>query len=206
MSTPSRPAGSEPYIVAMANSADRANRPVRFIVIACLIVLGGLVYMLFGVKDFVDGNSRLERQIAQRASTERSLEQIEQLQNRNPDLVRLYPPGELFMPNHLRRAAEVAFADNPEDATQPEDFTVGDVEQKPLETSRGQLNNNTVRVQIRGATQIPIEDILLFIETALREDPSEIMFLSEIDLRPTPRGWQANSIEFRRYSFNRNRQ
>ena len=206
MSTPSRPAGSEPYIVAMANQADRANRPTRFIVIGCVIVLGCLVYMLFGVKEFVDGNSRLQRQITERATTEKSLEQIERLENRNPDLQRLYPPGEALMPNYLRAAATKAFGGNEEGETQPSDFSVADVQRRPLESTRGQLNNSTVRVTVSGARQLPIEDSLTFIETAFEEDPSGLMFLSEFDLRPTPRGWQVRSLEFRRYSFNRDNQ
>ncbi len=206
MSTPSRPAGSEPYIVAMANQADRSNRPVRFIVIGCVIVLACLVYMLFGVRDYLAGASRLQSQIVLRASTERSLKQIEQLENRNPDLLRLYPPGELNMPNYLREAATEAFGGNPEGKTQPDFFSVGDVERRPLESTRGQLNNSTVRVTVSGARALPIEDILTFVETAFEKDPSGLMFLSEFDLRPTPQGWQVRSLEFRRYSFNRNRQ
>ena len=89
---------------------------------------------------------------------------------------------------------------------QPDFFSVGDVERRPLESTRGQLNNSTVRVTVSGARALPIEDILTFVETAFEKDPSGLMFLSEFDLRPTPQGWQVRSLEFRRYSFNRNRQ
>lgn len=204
MSTPSRPAGSEPYIVAMANQADRANRPTRFIVFGVLLILACCIYMLFGVKAFVESNARLERQLGERLSTEQQLQKIEELRGRSPDLETLYPAGALLMPNHLSAAARSAFANNPDTETEPGFFTISsDVDQKPLETSRGLLNNNTVTVSVAGARQIPIEDILLFIQTALEEDPSEIMFLSEIELRPVPQGWQARTIEFRRYSYNR---
>lgn len=205
MSAPSRPAGSEPYIVGMANQADRANRPTKYFVIASVLILASLIYLLTGINTFLEGNGRLERLTAEQNTTERLLKDIEQLKNRNPDLVKLYPPGEAFMPNHLRDAAAKAFADNPETETEPGFFSVGDVRTEPLETTRGLLNNNTIRVSVSGTRQFPIRDILLFIQTALEDDPSGLMFLSELSLRPTPQGWQVIALEFRRYGFNRNR-
>lgn len=205
MNAPHRPAGSEPYIVAMANQADRANRPTKYLVIALVLIFASIVYMLFGVQAYAEGNGRLERLSRDQRSAERLLEDIERLNNRNPDLLRLYPPGEMRMPNYLREAAEKAFKNNPDTETTPDFFSVGDVTSEPLETTRGLLNNNTIRVSIGQARQIPIEDILLFIQTALEDDPSGLMFLSDLHLRPTPRGWQVISLEFRRYSYNRNR-
>lgn len=205
MSGPSRPAGSEPYIVAMANQADRANRPTKYIVVGVLLILACLVYMLFGVRTFLEGDGRLGRQTREQNTVERLLAEIEQLNNRNPDLLRLYPPGELLMPTYLRQAATKAFADNPDTDTEPDFFTVPDVDQEPLETTRGLLNNNTVQVRVSGARQFPLEDIFLFIQTALEDDPSGLMFLSDISIRPSSQGWQLTSLEFRRYSFNRNR-
>jgi hypothetical protein len=205
MNTPHRPAGSEPYIVAMANQADRANRPTKFIVVAVVLIFASLVCPLFCVSSYAEGNGRLERLSRDQRSAERLLEDIERLNNRNPNLLRLYPPGEILMPNNLREAARKAFEDNPDTETTPDFFSVGDVTTEPLETTRGRLNNNTIRVSIGQARQIPIEDILLFIQTALEDDPSGLMFLSDLHLRPTPRGWQVLALEFRRYSFNRNR-
>jgi len=205
MNVPHRPAGSEPYIVAMANQADRANRPTKFIVVAIVLILASLVYLLLGINSFVEGNGRLERLTREQSTAERLIEDINRLNNRNPDLLRLYPPGESLVPNNLREAAKKAFANNPNTETTPEFFSVGDVTTEPLETTRGRLNNNTIRVSIGQARQIPIEDILLFIQTALEDDPSGLMFLSDLHIRPTPRGWQVISLEFRRYSFNRNR-
>jgi len=188
MSAPSRPAGSEPYIVGMANQADRANRPTKYFVIASVLILASLVYLLMGINTFLEGNGRLERLAAEQNTAERLLKDIERLNNRNPDLLRLYPPGEIRMPNYLRDAATKAFADNPETDTEPGFFNVGDVS-----------------VSVGGSRQLPIKDILLFIQTALEDDPSDLMFLSELSLRPTPQGWQVIALEFRRYSFNRNR-
>ena len=205
MSAPSRPAGSEPYIVGMANQADRANRPTKYFVVASVLILASLVYLLMGINAFLEGNGRLERLAAEQNTAERLLKDIERLDNRNPDLLRLYPPGEIRMPNYLRDAATKAFADNPETETEPGFFNVGDVSTEPLETTRGLLNNNTIRVSVGGSRQLPIKDILLFIQTALEDDPSDLMFLSELSLRPTPQGWQVIALEFRRYSFNRNR-
>jgi hypothetical protein len=202
MSTANRPAGSEPYIIAMANQADRANRPTKFIFVASLLILAGLMYMLFGVRSFIDGSAHLRRQYTEQANAERQLAEIDRLNNRNPDLVRLYPPGELLMPNHLREAARTAFADNTETDTRPTDFTAGDVRTERLESSPN-LNRNLVRVSLSRTGQFSLEDIFLFIETALRDDPSNMMFLSELDMRPTPRGWSVTSLEFRRYSFRR---
>lgn len=205
MSAPNRPAGSEPYIVAMANQADRANRPTKYFVVAAILILASLVYLLTGINAFLEGNGRLERLSAEQNTTKRLLADIERLNNRNPDLLRLYPPGEILIPNYLRQAATNAFQDNPETDTEPRYFRVGDVTTEPLETTRGRLNNNTIRVSIGEVQQLPIEDILLFIDTALESDPSGLMFLSGLSLRAVPQGWQVLELEFRRYSFNRNR-
>ncbi len=205
MNAPHRPAGSEPYIVAMANQADRSNRPTKFIVVASALILASLVYLLLGINAYAEGNGRLDRLIREQRSAEGLLENIERLNNRNPDLLRLYPPGEIRIPFYLREAAAKAFDNNPDTETRPDYFNVGDVTSTPLETTRGRLNSNTIRVSIGQAQQIPIDDILLFIQTALEDDPSGLMFLSDLHIRPTPRGWQVISLEFRRYSFNRNR-
>lgn len=204
MSASPKPAGSEPYIVVMANQADRANRPTIFILLACVIIFAGIVYALFGIRSYVEGNAALQRQLTEQIGVNRRLSEIDRLNERNPDLLRLYPPGELLMPIHLRNAANTAFSDNESSDTLPSDFTVREVTTRPLESSPS-LNVNTVQVTIAGAKQLPLEDIFLFIETALRDEPSGMMFLREIHLSPTPRGWSVTSIEFQRYSFNRNR-
>jgi hypothetical protein len=198
MSTPSRPAGSEPYIVAMANQADRSNRPTSFVVIGAIIVLASLIYALFGIRQYVEGNERIRRQTIERNVATGLLEQIEALENRNPDLDALYPSAGL-MPNNLRRAIETAFAD-PERETDPAIFTVTEVSLKPTETTRGLLNTANVEVRATGRTALPIEDILHLVQTALREDPSSLMFLSELSIRTTPQGWVLEGLEFRRYS------
>ncbi len=130
--------------------------------------------------------------------------QIETLRNSNPDLATLYPPADL-MPNPLRRARDIAFGGNDPDKTQPEDLTVPEVTQEPTETTRGLLNTAKVQITARGARNFPIEDILLYIQTALENDPSNLMFLSEIAVRTTPQGWRLEGLEFRRYNINRRR-
>lgn len=204
MSSPNRPAGSEPYIVAMANQADRSNRPTRVLVFAGVVIFGAIVYALFGLSAFAEGNARIRSQTTQQQEIDRLVTQIETLRNSNPDLATLYPPADL-MPNPLRRARDIAFGGNDPDKTQPEDLTVPEVTQEPTETTRGLLNTAKVQITARGAKNFPIEDILLYIQTALENDPSGLMFLSEIAVRTTPQGWRLEGLEFRRYNINRRR-
>ncbi len=204
MSSPNRPAGSEPYIVAMANQADRSNRPTRVLVFAAAVIFGAIVYALFGLSAFAEGNTRIRSQTTQQQEIDRLVTQIETLRNSNPDLATLYPPADL-MPNPLRRARDIAFGGNDPDKTQPEDLTVPEVTQEPTETTRGLLNTAKVQITARGARNFPIEDILLYIQTALENDPSNLMFLSEIAVRTTPQGWRLEGLEFRRYNINRRR-
>ncbi|MFI4853542.1 MAG: hypothetical protein ACIAQF_01025 [Phycisphaerales bacterium JB065] len=202
MNSPNRPAGSEPYIVAMANQADRSNRPTRVLVIASAVILAAIVYALFGLGEFTEGNARIREQSLQRQSITNLIQEIKSLRDSNPDLAALYPPADLI-PNTLRQAKDIAFGGHPDDRAQPSDLIVSEVKQEPTETTQRLLNTAKVQISARGGKNFLIEDLLLYIDTAIKTDPKGLLFLSEFAVRTTERGWRLDGLEFRRYNIKR---
>jgi hypothetical protein len=185
------PLGSDPAVVAMANQADRRNRPWLFVALGIAVTLAALVYLIAGSIRLSSGSTRLQTQRTEAANVESRLDRLARARAAMPDMSEY--GSATYMPQRLRStAADVWGVTVERVATHVNIPTVPD--RVDLVNSEG-LRRAATTVTISGE---PLDRILAFIDQALAREGLESAFVSRLDLRPVPRGWNAN-IEFRQY-------
>ena len=189
-----QPPGSEPIIVAMANAADRRNRPTAWVVVSVVLLIAGLIYGLSGWRTYTSGQQRLAVQYNQDGAANRLIRNITTRSESRPDLKERFGSGS-FMANHVQRAAtrvwNVVGDDLPQGVTIP-----GTPMERRLE---GQSDLKQLNLECRLINQ-PLETIFQFIEEVLAAERLENAFVSRLVLQPATEGWTA-TIEFRQYAY-----
>lgn len=193
--------GADPALVAMANQADRSNRPAIFIVIAAALLVATLAYLVASFISYQGASERLRIARAQTVNAMTTLQEIQRL--------RALAPSEDDFPSttlHVSRLRNVAAEvwDLDEDSAQIDQIISlpASPERRAIIGGRrdalaGDFSRSMIPVTINGQ---PLDKILQFAEQALAHERLQVAFVSRLRLAPAPRGWNA-VIEFRQYEY-----
>lgn len=186
--------GADRSVAALANQADRANRPTTLVVIAGVILLAALIYLVIGLQTSIGARESLRAASNTQYNTARQLSEIEKAKTTGPDL-EIYSGSAALMPTALNKIASEVWGETSGGRT----FIRIDAspDKKPLNENPSLLRS-TVNCTISNQ---PIEQILEFLKATDTDERMAKAFVSRLRLTPTPQGWNAE-IEFRRYELN----
>ncbi len=202
------PPGSDPQLIALANQAERANRPAALIAIVGGLVVVAMIALLVGIAGYADGRAMLVREEAAARLVQTRLDEIAAIKAAQPDAYELYKSGR-FMGKQLDDVAEEVWETDDLSRIVPHDFPPD-----RTELGIGYPGIGRLKSEWRPQNQ-PLETIIEFIEAVLADDATRqeryprlaeerccpdlnLVFLGKLQLTPTAAGWSA-VIEFRRY-------
>ncbi len=195
MST-ARTAQTEAQLAAMANTADRANRPRVLVVVGGLIALAAVLLITVRFFGFVQARSLLEQRLTEAASVQKNIEASAELRSNTTDLSAIFPDNP-SMADRIEAIAGEVWGDE-----------VGSL------ISIGVINyGNAVfqgdtklkRADVRCTFgMLRTEQILEWVERVLNDPSLAGVFISQFDIGPSGPGEWRGTITFRMYVYREN--
>lgn len=190
-----RSASIENQLAAMANSAERTNRPTSLIALGCVILVICIAFTAWSAGRFLSSRSRLRSEMDRRDRVEGILRTIAAKQPDLPDLESLYGREPLiFMAETINDVAKQVWDVQANNTVLPVNVGSKNGPTKLLTNEMLGLS----RVDVRMVSPQPLEKILAFLEAVDKSEKLQRVNVSLIKLDPAPTGWNAQ-IQFTAY-------
>jgi len=146
-----RSAQVEMQLVAMANAAERANRPVLALIVPSVLLIAALVFALAMILEFNGARARFRDNTAQAARIRDLIAAIDAKKSSTPDLAKLYPQ-EPFMSLNIKERVAMPI------------WGVSRIEDLPISISAGRDPNKKPR-ELPGRNDLGRQDVDCVITT-----------------------------------------
>lgn len=182
----SKPRGGkvETQLRALANAADRSNKPTWMLLAGALVLAGGLLYAGMSYSNFRRARMRFDAEVGEAQKVGDLLREHAAIKARTPDLAKLYPSLSHFgsnIENLARRAWSIG-------ERQPvPGVTVSEPRSNPSQVNT-QLNMVTVDLQINDQ---PLDKVFQLLESIQGDPTLRPCYISLLVLNPATSGWTA---------------
>jgi hypothetical protein len=187
---------TDAQLVALADAADRANRPRMLVIVLALLAGAALVLVVAQSFRFLGARSLLEQRLTEARTVERFAERTRELRDREIDLASLFPDNPSMADQMQSLANEIT------EAPPGRRITV-DVIRRNRAVFQGDpsLQSATVRSTFQSVTT---EQLFEWMERVQRLEGLDGAFVTEFSINPVEPGRWRGQVEFRMFVYREN--